>query len=67
MYSSIKEIVPKLNIKLEGHYRYNGIFDNFKALRRRRQRLGWLTRTKLQHTLMPLNFTRPKLYLRYGY
>ena len=82
MHSSIKEIIPKLNIKLEGHYRYYGIFDNFKALqsftrfviealyralRRRGQRVGWLTRTKLHNTLMSLNFTRPKLYLRYGY
>ena len=82
MHSSIKEIVPKLNIKLEGHYRYYGIFDNFKALqsftrfvvealyralRRRGQRVGWLTRAKLQRTLMSLNFTRPKLYLLYGY
>lgn len=82
MHSSIKEIVPKLNIKLEGHYRYYGIFDNFKALlsftkyvvealyrvlRRRGQRRGWLTRTKLRETLESLNFTRPKLYLLNGY
>ncbi len=82
MHGSIKEIVPKLNIKLEGHYRYYGIFDNFKALqsftrfvvealyralRRRGQRVSWLTRTKLQQTLESLNFTRPKLYLLYGY
>ena len=82
MHSSIKEIVPKLNIKLEGHYRYYGIFDNFKALqsftkfvvealyralRRRGQRVGWLTRYKLQQTLESLKFTRPKLYLLYGY
>ena len=32
MHSSIKEIVPKLNIKLKGHFRYYGMFDNFKAL-----------------------------------
>lgn len=32
MHGSIKEIVPKLNIKLEGNYRYYGIFDNYKAL-----------------------------------
>ncbi len=82
MHGSIKEIVPKLNIKLEGHYRYYGIFDNFKALqsftrfvvealyralRRRGQRVSWLTRIKLQQTLESLNFTRPKLYLLYGY
>ena len=82
MHNSIKEIVPKLNIKLEGHYRYYGIFDNFKALvsftkyvvealyrtlRRRGQRRGWLTRAKLRETLKSLNFTRPKLYLLYGY
>ena len=82
MHSSIKEIVPKLNIKLEGHYRYYGIFDNFKALesftkfvvealyralRRRGQREGWLTRIKLRLTLESLNFTRPKLYLLCGY
>ena len=82
MHSSIKEIVPKLNIKLEGHYRYYGIFDNFKALesftkfvvealyralRRRGQRVGWLTRRKLQQTLESLKFTRPKLYLLCGY
>lgn len=67
MHSSIKEIVPKLNIKLDGHYGYYGIFDNFKALRRRGQRVGWLTRTKLHNTLMSLSFTRPKLYLQYGY
>lgn len=82
MHGSIKEIVPKLNIKLEGHYRYYGIFDNFKALvsftrfvvealyralRRRGQRVSWLTRIKLQQTLKSLNFTRPKLYLLYGY
>ncbi len=82
MHSSIKEIVPKLNIKLEGHYRYYGIFDNFnalqsftrfvvealyRALRRRGQRVSWLTRIKLQQTLKSLNFTRPKLYLLYGY
>ena len=82
MHSSIKEIVPKLNIKLEGHYRYYGIFDNFKALesftkfvvealyralRRRGQREGWLTRIKLRQTLESLNFTRPKLYLLCGY
>lgn len=82
MHGSIKEIVPKLNIKLEGHYRYYGIFDNFKALvsftrfvvealyralRRRGQRVSWLTRIKLQQTLKSLNLTRPKLYLLYGY
>lgn len=82
MHGSIKEIVPKLNIKLEGHYRYYGIFDNYKALEsftkfivealykaltRRGQRRGWLTRTKLQKTLESLNFTRPKLYLLKGY
>lgn len=82
MHNSIKEIVPKLNVKLEGHYRYYGIFDNYKALvsftkyvvealyralRRRGQRRGWLTRIKLRETLKSLNFTRPKLYLLYGY
>ena len=82
MHSSIKEIVPKLNKKLEGHYGYYGIFDNFKALesftkfvvealyralRRRGQREGWLTRIKLRLTLESLNFTRPKLYLLCGY
>lgn len=82
MHSSIKQIVPKLNVKLEGHYRYYGIFDNYKALesftkfvvealyrvlRRRGQRQGWLTRVKLYETLKSLKFTRPKLYLLYGY
>lgn len=32
MHGSIKEIVPKLNIKLKGHFRYYGMFDNFKTL-----------------------------------
>ena len=65
MHNSIKEIVPKLNVKIEGHYRYYGIFDNYKALesftrfvvealyrvlRRRGQRQGWLTRAKLYET-----------------
>lgn len=82
MHHSIKEIVPKLNTKLEGHYRYYGIFDNYKALesftrfvvealyrvlRRRGQRKGWLTRVKLYETLESLKFTRPKLYLLSGY
>lgn len=82
MHHSIKEIVPKLNAKLEGHYRYYGIFDNYKALesftrfvvealyrvlRRRGQRKGWLTRVKLYETLESLKFIRPKLYLLSGY
>ena len=82
MHNSIKEIVPKLNVKLEGHYRYYGIFDNFRALlnftkfviealykclTRRGQRQSWLTREKLRETLKSLNFTRPKLYLLKGY
>ena len=82
MHNSIKEIVPKLNVKLEGHYRYYGIFGNYKALLsftkfvkealyrcliRRGQRKGWLTREKLDDTLKSLKFTRPKLYLLYGY
>lgn len=82
MHNSIKEIVPKLNVKLEGHYRYYGIFDNYKALlnftkfvketlyrclRRRGQRNDWLTREKLSEILKSLKFTRPKLYLLKGY
>ena len=82
MHSSIKEIVPRLNVKLEGHYRYYGIFDNYNALlnftkfvkealyrclTRRSQRKGWLTREKLDDILKSLKFTRPKLYLLYGY
>lgn len=82
MHNSLKEIVPILNIKLEGHYRYYGIFDNYRALlnftkfvveslyrilRHRGQRRGWLTRLKLQQTLESLHFTRPKLYLLKGY
>ena len=32
MHNSLKELLPELNVKLEGHYRYYGVFDNFKAL-----------------------------------
>ena len=82
MHNSIKEIVPKLNVKLDGHYRYYGIFDNFRALQsftkyvkealyrcltKRGQRQGWLSREKLEETLKSLKFTRPKLYLLKGY
>lgn len=82
MHSSLKELLPKLNIKLEGHYRYYGIFDNFRALQsftnftkealyrcmtRRSQRKGWLTRVKFLKMLETLGLTRPKIYLRKGY
>lgn len=82
MHSSLKEIVPLLNVKLEGHYRYYGVFDNFKALvsftsfvkealyrkmNRRSQRKSWLTRNKLYKTLNVLGIARPKIYLRKGY
>ncbi len=82
MHRGLKEIVPILNVKLEGHYRYYGIFDNYKALnsftkfvvealykvlKHRGQRAGWLDRIKLQKCLTSLHFTRPKLYLLVGY
>ena len=82
MHNSLKELLPELNVKLEGHYRYYGVFDNFKALisftrftkealyrnmTRRGQRKSWLTREKFQRMLETLGITRPKIYLRNGY
>lgn len=37
----IKIIIKKLNIKLEGHYRYYGISDNMAAMRNFRDYCIW--------------------------
>ncbi len=47
MHTPIKELIKKLNIKLQGHYRYYGITDNFKSI----ETFCYLVRRQLFKTL----------------
>lgn len=77
MHRPIKEIIKKLNIKLEGHYRYYGISDNsnklkefmryiirtlFKQLRRRSQKKR-ITWEKYIRILKYNPIIQPKIYV----
>ena len=47
MHTPTKELIKKLNIKLQGHYRYYGITDNFKSI----ETFCYLVRRQLFKTL----------------
>jgi group II intron reverse transcriptase/maturase len=81
MHRSIPETIEALNVKLNGHYRYYGIYGNYIGLqkyfryvkvqlwqsKRRRDQSYWLTWKKYHAILRihPLEF--PKIYLTSAY
>lgn len=81
MHESIPEIIRKLNIKLQGHYRYCGIYGNFMGMKkfyryakwelfkikRRRDQSCWLTRDKFKAILRIYPIAYPKIYLKSAY
>lgn len=81
MHESISETVEKLNKKLEGHYRYYGIYGNWIGLKkfysyvkrelwrtkRRRDQSCWLTWEKFKKIMRIYPIIWPKVYLTSAY
>lgn len=81
MHESIPETVEKLNKKLEGHYRYYGIYGNWIGLKkfysyvkrelwrtkRRRDQSCWLTWEKFKKIIRIYPIIWPKVYLTSAY
>jgi len=81
MHESIPETIRKLNIKLQGHYRYYGIYGNFMGMKKfywyvkqelwrtkkRRDQSCWLTWEKLKEILKIHPLAYPKIYLKSAY
>ena len=81
MHKSIRETIETLNKKLEGHYRYYGIYGNWISLskfyryvkwelfrtKRRRDQTCWLTWAKFREILRIYPIAYPKVYLKSAY
>jgi hypothetical protein len=81
MHKSIRETIETLNKKLEGHYRYYGIYGNWISLnkfyryvkwelfrtKRRRDQTCWLTWAKFREILRIYPIVYPKVYLKSAY
>ena len=81
MHRSIRETIETLNKKLEGHYRYYGIYGNWISLskfyryvkwelfrtKRRRDQTCWLTWAKFREILRIYPIAYPKVYLKSAY
>ena len=81
IHESISETVEKLNKKLEGHYRYYGIYGNWIGLKkfysyvkrelwrtkRRRDQSCWLTWEKFKKIMRIYPIIWPKVYLTSAY
>jgi len=81
MHESIPDTIKKLNVKLNGHYRYYGIYGNFislkkfywyikemlRKIKRRRDQSGWLTWEKYKAILKIYPLEYPKIFLKSAY
>ena len=74
MHKSIRETIETLNKKLEGHYRYYGIYGNWISVKwelfrtkRRRDQTCWLTWAKFREILRIYPIAYPKVYLKSAY